>query len=191
MKTVNIVGLSTDQREVSFMKGEKWGVNHGLFWDVGFDKVFVMDGLNGLTIVREKTISREGIIERINGLDFTLITPFLEKGVVRSEAYPLIQVKEKYDILYFKNTFSYMLAYAALHGFEDVHLHGVNMSDIIAYVWERPSVEHWIGVLRGQGAKITSHDKETRLFGGRPSFGGRTLYGYEMDEEKALKKVKK
>jgi len=124
----------------------------------------------------------------INRRQFEFFTPRKERGVIRSYAYPLHKVKEKFDILYLKSTIAYMLAYAAT--FEkptEVHLYGIYQSDHLAYLFERPAVEFWLGVLMGQGVKVVSHDWDTRLFGGRPVFGGKALYGYECSEKKALR----
>lgn len=175
------------------------GINYGISYSfevmqakgVKVDKIFMMDGIDGMSAIRNGEIERDYLIERINFGGFDLVTPFYEKGVEKSEVYPLSRIKERYDILYFKSTIAFMLAYAALQNPTEVHLYGINQAGHIEYLWERPAVEYWIGVLIGQGVKVISHDKDSRLFGGRPVFGGRVLYGYECKEKKALRLSKK
>ena len=167
------------------------GINYGISYSFSdtrfkFDKIFMMDGINGMSAVINGELSRKDLISHINLGGFDFVTPEFEHGVERSEPFPLHKIKERYDILYFKSTIAFMLAYAALQNPEEVHLYGINQAGHIEYLWERPAVEYWIGVLKGQGVKVVSHDKDSRLFGGRPVFGGRVLYGYECKEKKAL-----
>lgn len=192
-------------------KGEIWAINFSFLpiiqrlseiWSA-FDfpqqkarvtKVFMMDGINGLSSTRQslsRSEERQRVVNMFNDLDLELVTPTIEKGVNKSTAYPLNQVKKTFEIMYFKSTIAYALAAAALLKPKEVHLYGIYQSSYLEYLFERPAVEYWIGVLIGQGAKVESHDRDTRLFGGRPVFGGRTLYGYESSEWWALRKAKK
>ena len=207
-KVINIIGPGfRDLPE----KGEMWAINtsfmpiiDGLwkkFGNAGYQehrprltRAFLMDGISGLSSVRQaasRSDARQYYIDLVNDRDIELVTPFIEKGVNKSISFPLNQVKEKFGTLYMKSTIAYALAAAALLKPKEVHLWGIFQSSYLEYLFERPAVEYWIGILIGQGAKVESHDRETRLFGGRPAFGGKTLYGYESSEWWALRKAKK
>lgn len=192
MKRINIIGQNY---AIAFpSEGENWGLNyhfHQVYDAQKIDKLFVMDGLNGLSVVRGGTQTREEILERLNLKGYPVITPWYEEGVNNSEIYPLQEIQEKYQLLYFKSTIGFMLGYAALHNYDEVHFFGVYASGSIEYMIERPAIEYWMGVLRGQGAKMIFHNDDTRLLGGRPSFGGEFLYGYEMLGSDALEESNK
>lgn len=188
MKRVNLIG---NNGRVYPKEGENWSLNYQ-FWnpEAKLDKLFIMDGINGLAEVRAGNSVRENIINTLNQREYSVVTPYLEKGVKKSEKYPLKKIKKKYEFLYFKSTISFMLAYAALNGYDDIRFYDIFASGTLEWLFERPAVEYWIGVLVGQGAKITFMDEDTRLLGGRPSFGGDILYGYEMNERKIFEKNK-
>lgn len=187
MKRVNIIGNNGN----FFPKeGENWTLNYQyLKPDAKIDKLFIMDGINGLSYVRGGETIRNDIVETLNMRTYLVVTPYEEEGVNLSESFPLKEIKKKYEFLYFKSTIAFMLGYAALKGYNDIHFYDVFASGTVEWVFERPAVEYWIGVLVGQGAKITFHDEDTRLLGGRPSFGGDILYGYEMNEKKIFEKL--
>jgi len=169
--------------------GETWRMNHFFFEDKTCDKLFIMDGINGLSFIRDETLSRDEMVERLNRKGYAAVTPRKEEGLENNEIYPLKEIQSKYGVLYFKSTVAYMLGYAALKEYDEIHLYGARALGVIEYLNERPSVEYWLGVLRGQGASITFRDLDTRLLGGRPSFGGSVLYGYEVEPEEALQNI--
>lgn len=193
MKRANIIGQNHAGDFPS--EGENWGLNYHFspfFAEKKIDKLFIMDGLKGLSAVRGGEPSTlQTTIEEINKKDYAVITPWHEEGVNKSEIFPLQEIKDKYQVLYFKSTIGFMLGYAALKGYNEVHFFGVYASGTIEYMIERPAIEYWMGVLRGQGAKIIFHNDDTRLLGGRPSFGGEFLYGYEMLGSDALEESNK
>lgn len=186
-KRVNIIG---NNGKIYPSEGENWSLNYQFFnIDAKLDKLFIMDGIEGLSGFRSGEYSRTQLVELLNRGKYDVITPYIEEGIERSIAFPLKQVKDKYEFLYFKSTIAYMLAYAALNGYEKVCFYDVFASGSLEWVFERPAVEYWIGVLKGQGAEIVFMDEDTRLLGGRPSFGGDILYGYETNEKKIFEKL--
>lgn len=185
---VNIIGNNG-----SFFpkEGENWTLNYQYLKDYArIDRLFIMDGISGLSYVRSGELKRDSVVDNLNLRKYPVFTPYLEEGVKNSKRYPLEKIKERYEFLYFKSTIAFMLAYAALKGYSEVHFYDVFASGSLEWVFERPAVEYWIGVLKGQGAKVVFHDEDTRLLGGRPSFGGDILYGYEMNEKKIFEKLK-
>src|SRR3990167_1993710 len=115
---VNIIG----NNGTFFPKeGENWTLNYQYQFDEKIDSLFIMDGINGLSAVRGGNSTREGVVEKLNEKTYPVITPYLEIGVNNSEAYPLKEIKDKYEFLYFKSTIAFMLAYAAFKGYSEVH----------------------------------------------------------------------
>src|SRR3990167_2879277 len=136
---INIFG--GNWKDISPTEGENWGCNFTFFEmeqkGLKVDKIFMMDGIDGQSRVRQGWQQRQDIVDMMNARSFEFITPEFEEGVNKSFPYPLHKIKERYDILYFKSTFAFMLAYAAMIGVKEVHLYGVYQSDHVAYVFER------------------------------------------------------
>lgn len=55
---------------------------------------------------------------------------------------------------YFMSSVAFMLALAAMEGFEEVHLYGINLAIGDEYFYEKPNCEWWIGLLQGKGIKV-------------------------------------
>lgn len=73
--------------------------------------------------------------------------------VPNSVEYPLDKMIERFGG-YFTNSVSYMLAMAIAEGYEEIHLYGVEMSISSEYIFERPSVEYFVGLARGMGISV-------------------------------------
>jgi hypothetical protein len=55
---------------------------------------------------------------------------------------------------YFTSSIAYMLALAAMEGFEEIHLYGINLAIGDEYFYEKPCAEWWLGLLEGKGIKV-------------------------------------
>lgn len=55
---------------------------------------------------------------------------------------------------YFTSTPAWGLAYAAMLGFEEIHIYGINLLGEDEYEYQRPCLDFWIGVCRGLGKKV-------------------------------------
>lgn len=55
---------------------------------------------------------------------------------------------------YFTSSVAFMLALAALEGFEEIHLYGINLAIGDEYFYEKPCAEWWIGLLEGKGITV-------------------------------------
>lgn len=185
-KVVHIIGTGDDFPINS--NSEKWGWNYEFLRSKRVNKLFAMDGINGLSKVISGEIDRKEIVQRINQLDIPFITPWKEKGILKSETFPIIEVYKRFGNCYFKSTLSYMVAYALLKGYTEVHFWNINFASFNQDFLERPSVEYWLGVLNGLRLNFVDHNPKTRLFGGRAVFGGQILYGYDLSLEKIKKR---
>lgn len=64
---------------------------------------------------------------------------------------------------YFTNSISWMLAMAILEGFKTIHLYGVDMAQDSEYIYERPSVEYFLGYVEGRGIRLVLPEKSDLL----------------------------
>ncbi len=100
--------------------------------------------------------------------------------VFMQEHYPDIPMSWRYPIEeithifgnYLTNTISYMLAYAILQGYGEIHVYGVDMAQDREYGTQRPSCEYFIGLARGMGRKVFIPNTSDLLKCAQ-------LYGYE------------
>ena len=79
---------------------------------------------------------------------------------------------------YFTSSIAFMLALAALEGFKEVHLYGINLAIGDEYFYEKPNAEWWIGKLEGLGIKVYVPSASSLLKQYR-------RYGYSIDARPA------
>ncbi len=71
------------------------------------------------------------------------------------EVYPEAATADLIGSVYLTSSPSYMLAYALLKGYTEVHVFGVDMAvDDHEYFKQRPCFEAWVGFARGRGVKV-------------------------------------
>jgi len=58
------------------------------------------------------------------------------------------------DMDYFMSSVAYMAILAAMEGFKEIHLYGINLAIGDEYFYEKPNAEFILGYLRGKGLKI-------------------------------------
>ena len=109
------------------------------------------------------------------------------EDIPNSVEYPLQHMLEQFGD-YFTNSISYMLAQAIVEDFEVIHVYGVDMAIGAEYEYERPSVEYFLGIIKGI---IRSHPNEGRELYIPPTSNllkSAFLYGYEDKKIDAFKK---
>lgn len=75
------------------------------------------------------------------------------------EVYPEAATVDLIGSVYLTSSPAYMLAYALLKGYTDIHFYGVDMAvDDHEYFKQRPCFEAWCGIARGRGVKLTFPD---------------------------------
>jgi hypothetical protein len=92
-------------------------------------------------------------------------------------AYPIEEVVAAFGYDYFCSSFAYMLVLAAIEGFEEIRLDGINLSYGRERLVERGNLEFWIGLLRGEGYNIVIPESSTLLV--HPH-----RYGFDYSDEK-------
>lgn len=90
--------------------------------------------------------------------------------IIDQTNYPLQDIIQKYNCIYFNNTISYMIAYALFNGVKEITMYGIDMNTADEYYAQRGSVMYWVGFARGQGIKVNMMNGIDQ-----PAF----LYGFE------------
>lgn len=133
-ETVSIVGMGFTANEYiksrnryqdwSSFTDETWGVNFVGNW-LKCDKIFLMDG-----ITDDKGVSNTSEWEQwaTQYIDTPIICPFAIKELKSSVRYPLEQVINATQDLWFGNTIAYMIAYACSIGVKQLHMYGCDFS---------------------------------------------------------------
>lgn len=84
---------------------------------------------------------------------------FPKKDASNVEVYPYKAVQDLIGDEYLTSSSAAMLAYALLHGYQDIYLFGVDMAiDDHEYFWQRPCMEFWVGFAKGRGVNIINHE---------------------------------
>lgn len=166
-----------------FVNFEKFGVKP--------DVLFIMDILDEKPQVVSGIQNLGETIHKINKLGCPFIAPFVYAEIPKSEAFPIHEVVKGFGIPYFSNTIAYMIAYALLKGAEEIDIFGVNQAGAHEYLEEKGSVEYWIGVAVGRGAKVTINGKDSGLLKYKGRYGNSQLYGYLQNYQQIVEMEKK
>ena len=70
-----------------------------------------------------------------------------------TELYPLKEVTDRFNSIFFLNDMSYMIALALYKGYKDLLLWGVDQGPEPEYILSRKYVTYWLGVATGMGVK--------------------------------------
>ena len=130
---------------------EYWGAND-LFKLRAVDRVFVMRDL----YVTQFNQDRE-LIKKLNELDKPVYTLGGYSELTNNVIYPINDVITDFDLAYFLNTASYMLALAIMLQPKEIHLYGIDMNfgSMAEYMRnEKACLEQWIGVAIGRGIEV-------------------------------------
>lgn len=138
----------------------------------------------------------------------------LDKPVYLQEVHPAIPNSLKYpraevikrlgpdldpysDGEYFASSIAYMLAFAILEEFEEIHIYGVDLLTDGEYPGQRPNTEYLIGVARGLGHRVYVPKEAAILkfdypygYGEKPSEGPVTLEILEGRRKQYVQKHK-
>lgn len=96
------------------------------------------------------------------------------------EVFPFEEARAIMGRTYLTSSTAYMVAYAIIHGYPHIRLYGVDMAvDDHEYFWQRACLEAWIGLAKGRGIDIDTHETSPVLrsdyvegvgCGGKPDF---------------------
>lgn len=111
--------------------------------------------------------------------------------VPNSVRYPIEEAIKWLGRDYFMSSVAYMLTLAAVEGFEEVHLYGINLAIGDEYFYEKPNCEYVIGRMESAGIKVyvpqaSSLLKQFRRYGyhvdARPAQSLKVLLGARIAE---------
>lgn len=128
---------------------EYWGCND-LYKFRKLDRLFIIHDLQ-MTAYNK---NEPALIEHINKLDIPVYTLGDYNELKNNVRYPMQKVTEEFNIAYFQNTASYMLALAILQQPKQIELYGMDMSfgSMTEYMRnEKACLEFWLGVAKGRG----------------------------------------
>ena len=133
---------------------EKWSLAWGHEYVHQSAKVFEM---HDLSIVPD---------QRLESMEYI-------DSLVTQENYPLTEIINQYGD-YFNCSVDYMIALAIHLHADEIGLWGVNASDK-GHLYQRAGIEHWLGIAKGKGIKVTIHEDSPILKYQKPD---EVRYGY-------------
>jgi hypothetical protein len=157
-KAVTIVGFNPPISAIGIGDREYWGFNHlwrvpGYEFDVDrFDRWFELHD-------REEFASSPGRLTVLRG--FREIPIYMQrkwKDIPASRVFPKKQIEQLTPCgFYHMSSLDWMVAYAILEGFSDIHVHGVDFGFIEGSepLSARACLEYWFGVAHGRGIDAT------------------------------------
>lgn len=144
-KEVIILGIGPSRIECPF-DAEVWAVARVLTMDglkdKAYSKVFAFDGRKIPALQKNLDIALEKHI------------PIVSTKTYATEFLPINEMIKKFGVTYFKNTISYMIAYAIYLGYKKIRLYGVDQAPEWAYIANKPYVLYWMGEAHGRGIEV-------------------------------------
>ena len=153
---------------------EIWGMNQGhLNFPRRADRWFEMHSVEATADVRDPNY-----LQFLRDLTIPVYMIRTYDEYPTSVRYPIEEAIRFCGRDYFTSSVAFMMALAALEGFQEVHLYGINLAIGDEYFYEKPCAEWWIGVLEGHGVKVYVPSASSLLKQFR-------RYGYSIDARPA------
>ncbi len=163
MRRIAIVGYTTT-RELALAPEwtERWGMNnlHQLIPPAQFARWY---DLHPNSSISTDAIHEQWLMSGASGLPVFVWEP--QDKWPTSVAFPRREITDAFGT-YFTNSVSWMIAHAMAEGVTHLGLFGIDMATGSEYAAQRPSVEYFIGLARGQGIEVTIPDQSDLLQGG-------------------------
>lgn len=149
---------------------------------IACDRLFHMDDVLVQQRRAEAGNKRVGaMLEAMKRFEGPIYTSTPEPEWPTMVGFPLLDIANKYDSLYFTTTPPYAAAFAGLNEVEEVSVYGCD------YTWPgvagaeqgRACMEYWLGRLKSQGVNIRVADGSTLLDNRFNSRDDIKLYGYD------------
>lgn len=148
--------------------GNIWGIHSLCLRREGLSMVWDMHKIdednNGC-----EPAQQEMIIDYINEEKIPYMTLRRHDDIPTSIAFPIWEM----PLQYAECSMSYMIWYAYYIGATEIEMYGICLGIDSEYYVQRPSVEYWIGYVRGKGVKVTINEP-TEICKSRKG-----LYGYD------------
>ena len=189
-KKVAIIGFASNTLHLvpwNDPEFELWGLNQGHFnFHRRADRWFEMHLLEFIPDARDPLY-----LEFLKAIPVPVYMVQAYEEFPNSVRYPLEDVIKYTGRDYFMSSPAFMLALAAMEGFEEIHLYGINLAIGDEYFYEKPNCEWLIGLLEGRGIKVyvphaSSLMKQYRRYGyyvdARPAQALKTLLQARINE---------
>lgn len=164
------------------VKIEYWGCNN-IYKAREVDRLFIMHDIFATQFNRNKDL-----VKNINEKDFPVYTLGSYKELKNNIQYPMEKVVQEFNVAFFVDTTSYMLALAIMQRPKNISLFGVDMyfGTGTGYMRnDKGCIEFWLGMATGR--KILIHiTKESTLLRRRISSN---FYGMKMVKDKKSSRV--
>jgi len=165
-RSIAICGFSETSRDMANQEPpdvEIWGLNRCYTFLKRLTRHFEVHGeahWSGRNGLRDK-----GYLDWLRGLTVPIICCDDLPDVPQAKRFPLAQISETY-CQYFTSSIAFMLALAVYEDYlaaqrddaegrvKDIRLYGVDMSSWGEYAYQKPCVEFWLGVAKGQGITL-------------------------------------
>jgi hypothetical protein len=96
------------------------------------------------------------------------------EGIPNSIRFPIERAIKYLDMDYFMSSVAYMVVLAAMEGFKEIHLYGINLAIGDEYFYEKPNAEFILGYVKAKGIKVYVPQASALLKQGK-------RYGYHTD----------
>lgn len=73
---------------------------------------------------------------------------------INKKNFPLKEILNTFNISYFTNSISYMIAHAIYERYDTISLYGVDMVQELEFIYERPCVDFWLGYAMAKNISI-------------------------------------
>jgi hypothetical protein len=182
---IGIVGnaISTEDLKRRSKGYELWGINnlYRKFQGIPFSRWFEIHEFScqkGIFTRRgHPTFAEEPINQYLKDLDALGIPIYMRrkyKRIKQARVFPFRAIMKKYGS-YFGCSMAWMTALAIEEGADEIGFYGITL-DGNEYYYQRPSVEYFIGLAKGQGIKIYI-DKTCRLLKSNYSYAYKEDFG--------------
>ena len=177
---INITGCAPGWENVP--DGIVWGINDVHLLrnvDVIFDCHNIQNVLDGKERLGRRTVKEvKNHLRLLKEKEIPFFTTELIKGMPNSIKYPIKEIINEFDSDYFAGGVDYAIALAIYQGATEIHLYGVLMIRKGEYAFQKPSVEHWLGVAKGVGVKVKVHGMFSTILKTKNYL----LYGYNSPQ---------
>lgn len=204
---VAIVGFCTTSREMAPYEDatfDIWGLNRGYIFMHRADCWFDMHGPH---IVLNEDRRPGKHMEWLRGFPGPVYMHRALPAVPNSVDYPLASVAQTIganlwrldekggarcmaEAPYLSSSIAFEVALAIHEGYREIHLYGVDLQTDSEYAWQKPGVEHILGIAVGLGIKVLLPDNCPLLKGALYGRGYLSVEGERMSLEQLHNRIK-
>lgn len=154
---VAIVGLSQTTHNQAPFHDPEWEV-WGLPWDEGYwrycDRLFEMHDIRLLQSEADTRVNN--YFDRLEEIDVPLYMQ--DQYFPNATKFPFDEVAETTGY-YWNSSPAYAIALAIHEGADEIAIYGIDMKGDDEYGYQKPNIEHLLGIAKGRGIKVHVPDE--------------------------------